>query len=329
MAGRGKRMRPQSLTTPKPMIPVAGKPIVQWLVEKLCAMTDDVIDNIVYIINEDFGQEIESKLHQIGKELGAKSSIVYQREALGTAHAIYCAKDFLEGPTIVGFADTIFDADFTISSEVDGIIWVKQVDDPSAFGVVKMDEKGIINDFVEKPSEFVSDLAIIGVYYFKNGLALRNELKFLIDNNIREKGEFQITNALESLKNKGYNFLPGKVMEWLDCGNKNATVASNKRVLELGLVSKQKRENLTIENTEIIEPVYIGSNVFLKDSKVGPYVSIGEGSSLSKTEIENSIVQNFSKIIDTKLHNSMVGNYVHYNGSKDELNIGDYSTKGK
>ena len=329
MAGRGKRMRPQSLTTPKPMIPVAGKPIVQWLVEKLCTMTQNPIDNIVFVIKDDFGQEIEETLHQIAKNLGANPVIVYQENALGTAHAVFCAKNYLNGPTIVGFADTIFDADFTISPQTDGIIWVKEVEDPSAFGVVKMDERGAINEFVEKPTEFVSNLAIIGVYYFKKGEELKQEIQTLLDHNIKEKGEFQITNALDNLKNKGWNFLPGKVKEWLDCGNKNATVASNTRVLELGMAKHQKREGLSLENTKIIEPVFIGSNVTLKNSKIGPYVSIGNRSSIEHCEIQKSIVQEDSKVLHTHLRNSMVGNHVYYDGSKKELNIGDFTTRGK
>ena len=123
-------------------------------------------------------------------------------------------------------------ADFTLDTSTDGIIWVSQIDDPSAFGVVKLDDENVITEFVEKPETFVSDLAIIGIYYFKDGEFLSDELQYLIDNDIKEKGEFQLTNALENMKQKGTKFKTGAVSEWLDCGNKNATVYSNQRVLE-------------------------------------------------------------------------------------------------
>src|SRR5690606_35772927 len=138
----------------------------------------------------------------------------------------------LDGKVVVAFADTLFRADFKLDDSKDGIIWVQQVKDPRAFGVVKVDDNNTITDFVEKPEQFVSDLAIIGIYYFKDGANLRMELQYLIDNNIKDKGEYQLTNALENMKQKGIKFSPGKVEEWLDCGNKNATVYTNQRVLE-------------------------------------------------------------------------------------------------
>lgn len=238
MAGMGKRMRPHTLTVPKPLIHVAGKPIVQWLVEDITRVCREKVDEIAFIIG-DFGKEVEQDLISIAEKLGAKGSIHYQDEPLGTAHAIMCAKDALKGKVIVAFADTLFRADFTIDEEKDGVIWVSRIEDPRMFGVVKVDDSGIITDFVEKPQTFVSDLAIIGIYFFKDGEYLRKELQYLLDNNVREKGEYQLTNALENMKQKGTRFVPGKVDEWLDCGNKDATVHTNQRVLE-----NHKKENM-------------------------------------------------------------------------------------
>ena len=208
MAGRGSRLRPHTLTIPKPLLPVGGKPIVQRLVEDITKVCGEPVDEIAFIIG-DFGVEVEKNLVAVAESLGAKGSIYYQEEALGTAHAILCAKDSLKGNVVVAFADTLFRADFTLDSSADGIIWVNQIDDPSAFGVVKLNSDNVITDFVEKPTEFVSDLAIIGIYYFKDGAYLKDELQYLIDNNIKEKGEFQLTNALENMKQKGTKFVPG------------------------------------------------------------------------------------------------------------------------
>src|SRR5665213_1507056 len=224
MAGMGKRMRPHTLTVPKPLIPVAGKPMVQRLVEDIATVCNDPIEEIAFIIGPTFGKIVEEMLKGVAAKLGATGKIFYQDEAFGTAHAIMCAKEILEGKVVVAFADTLFKADFKMDTSQEGIIWVQKIEDPKMFGVVKVNAENVITDFVEKPQTFVSDLAIIGIYYFRDGKNLRNELQYLLDNNIRDKGEYQLTNALENMKNKGLKFFPGRVTEWLDCGNKDATV---------------------------------------------------------------------------------------------------------
>mgnify|MGYP006142392275 FL=1 len=324
MAGRGSRLRPHTLTIPKPLIPVAGKAIVQRLVEDIVKVCGQEVDEIAFVIG-DFGKEVEESLVKVAEGLGAKGSIYHQNEPLGTAHAILCAKDSLEGNCVVAFADTLFKADFTLDNTKDGIIWVSQIDDPSAFGVVKLNEENIITDFVEKPETFVSDLAIIGIYYFKDGNNLKNELQYLLDNDIKDKGEYQLTNALENMKNKGVNFFPGEVEEWLDCGNKNATVYTNERVLEHNgnIISA----TAVIENSEIIEPCFIGEDVVIKNSTLGPHVAIGNNTSVENSVITKSIIQNETQIIDAKINNSMIGNKVSFNGNntQQEISIGDFS----
>ena len=233
MAGWGSRLRPHTLKVPKPMVKIAGKPIVQRLVENLAQSVSGEIEEINFIIREEFGKETEEKLMEVAKAMGTKGIISYQDSPEGTAHAIYCAKESLKGNVIVAFADTLFKTDFKIDTSKDGVIWVSKIDDPSAFGVVKLDKNNVITDFVEKPKDFVSDLAIIGIYYFKSGEDLQTEIEHLLDNDIREKGEYQLTNALESLKQKGAKFVPGEVIEWLDCGNKDACIYTNQRVLEI------------------------------------------------------------------------------------------------
>lgn len=326
MAGMGKRMRPHTLTTPKPLIQVAGKSIVQRLVEDITKVCGQKVEEIAYIIGR-FGKEAEDNLVQIAENLGAKGSIYYQDEALGTAHAIYCAKDSLSGPVVVAFADTLFRAEFTLDADKDGIIWVQQIPDPRQFGVIKVNEENIITDFVEKPQEFVSDLAIIGIYYFKDGDNLRNEIKYLLDNNITEKGEYQLTNALENMKQKGVRFSPGQVIEWLDCGNKDATVYTNQRVLE----NVKDSENLVassakIVNSEIIEPCYIGENVHIENSKIGPHVSLGNNTKVSDSVITNSILQTNVKVESSSIDNSMIGHFAELTKSNGSYSISDYST---
>ncbi|MCH8904506.1 MAG: NTP transferase domain-containing protein [Bacteroidetes bacterium] len=332
MAGMGKRMRPHTLMIPKPLLPIAGKTIVQRLVEQIAGMTDNKIEEIAFIIG-DFGEKVEKELIDIAENVYNGSSgnkvvakIYYQKEPLGTAHAILCAKDSLEGNVIVAFADTLFDADFTIDTSKDGIIWVHKVENPESFGVVKVNKSNVITHFAEKPKKFVSDLAIIGIYYFKDGLYLKNELQYLIDNDLKDKGEYQITNALDNMRGKGTDFTPGEVKEWLDCGNKDATLWANQRILELNGVDKHVDDSAEISNSQIISPCFIGPNCIIKNSIVGPYVSVEANSTLENTVIEKSIVQKNSEIKNAVLSNSFIGNYVKYSGSKDELSLGDYST---
>lgn len=326
MAGKGKRMRPHTLTTAKPLIPVAGKPIVQRLVEDITQVCGQKVNEIAFVIGPDFGAEVEQNLIKVAESQGAKGSIYYQEKALGTAHAIMCAKDAIKGKTVVAFADTLFKADFVMDTEQEGVIWVQKIDDPSQFGVVKLDGQGFISDFVEKPATFVSDLAIIGIYYFKDGDYLKSELQYLLDNNITDKGEFQLTNALENMKQKGTKFIPGQVTEWLDCGNKNATVYTNNRVLEFDKGKAHlKGSNIKNTNSLIIEPCYIGDNVELKDSIVGPHASIGANSKISGSILRNSIVQADAKISNASISNSMLGIGAEVHGKAMDISISDYT----
>lgn len=325
MAGMGKRMRPHTLTIPKPLIRIAGKPIVQRLAEGIVRVAGHKVDEIAFIIG-DFGQAVENELVKIAENLGAKGSIYYQTEALGTAHAINCAADSLHGNVIVAFADTLFDADFQLDLEKDGIIWTHKVADPSSFGVVKKDSHGIITDFVEKPAKFVSDEAIIGIYYFKDGENLQRELQFLMDNNIVKGSEFQLTDALENMKLKGLKFYTGQVKEWLDCGNKDATVYTNQRILELNGIEKLISDTVKSTNSLIIKPCFIGENVVIENSIIGPHVSVGEGSIIKNSIIKNSIIQTNCVIYDAAINSSMIGNFVHYKGLTRSVSMGDFTT---
>ena len=330
MAGMGKRLRPHTLTMPKPLLPIAGKPIVQRLVEDIMKVCEERIEEIAFVIGN-FGEQVENQLKEIAVDIGAKGSIYYQKEALGTAHAILCAKDALDGKTIVAFADTLFKADFSLNESQDGIIWVKQIDNPSAFGVVKLNEGNIITDFVEKPETFVSDLAIIGIYYFKNGAYLRKELEYVIDNDIRDKGEYQLTTALENMKDKGTLFSAAPVSDWLDCGNKDATVSTNKRILELGQENGLVSRSAEYQAGTIVEPCYIGKNVTIENSVIGPFVSLGDNTIIENSKVQNSIILADTLIKAANLNNSMIGNHVVYSGNGKEnrgnsVSIGDYSS---
>jgi glucose-1-phosphate thymidylyltransferase len=325
MAGMGKRLRPHTLTTPKPLIEVAGKSIVRRLCEDINQVVGEQIEEIGFIIG-DFGKEVEERLLQIAEQLGAKGKIYYQNEPLGTAHAVWCARESLKGKVTVAFADTLFDAGFAMNTEEDGIIWTHKVEDPSAFGVVRKNDDGTINGFVEKPKEFVSNEAIIGIYYFKSGENLLSELQYLIDNNITKSGEYQLTDALQNMLDKGLKFKTNDVKEWLDCGNPAATINTNQRVLELKsgkeqLVSRDVKSN----NSVIIPPVYIGKGVSISNSVIGPYVSIAEGCEINDCRIENTMIGKQCILSKSVIAESMIGNNVNIKSNIQRLSIGDYS----
>ena len=325
MAGRGSRLRPHTLTVPKPLVPVGGKPIVHRLVQDIAKTSTEKIDEIAFVIG-DFGKEVENELIKVAENLGAKGRIYYQDKALGTAHAVLCAAESLKGPVVVAFADTLFRADFTLDSEADGIIWVKQIDYPSAFGVVKLDDDGIIVDFIEKPETYVSDLAMIGIYYFREGEKLKAELQLLIDNGIIKGGEYQLPDALKNLTKKGAKFKPGKVAEWLDCGNKKVTVHTNQRVLEFDKDQDLISKDLVAQNSIIIPPCFIGEHVVLENSVIGPHVSLGRGTTVKNSVVSNSIVQKNAMITNSVLQDSMIGNYAKILSYGKEISIGDYTT---
>jgi len=327
MAGMGKRMRPHTLTTAKPLLPIAGKPIVQRLVEDILATSNEKVEEISFIIGPSFGKEVETNLLKIASDLGAKGKICYQTEPLGTAHAILCAADSLKGNVFIAFADTLFKATFSIDTSKDAIIWTQKVEDPSAFGVVKLNDKNEITAFVEKPKEFVSDLAIIGVYYFRDGEGLKKQLQRLIDEDIKLKGEYQITDAMDHMLQNGVKFYTDQVEEWLDCGNKDATLYTNERILEIKKDELKVPVSAKVENSIIIAPCFIGEHVVIKNSVVGPHVSLEANAVVEDSRIAKSIVQSHTIVKNIQLENSMLGKNVTYIEKPQELSLGDFSTK--
>ncbi|AEM70442.1 Nucleotidyl transferase [Allomuricauda ruestringensis DSM 13258] len=329
MAGRGSRLRPHTLTVPKPLIPVAGKPIVHRLVSDIAKVLGEPIEEVAFILGDHafFGDDVVESLMELAAELGAKGSIYRQDKPLGTGHAIMSAKDSLSGPAVIAYADTLIRADFDLDKSADSVIWVKQVEQPEAYGVVKLNGTNEIVELVEKPQEYVSDLAVIGIYYFKDVGVLKNELQHVLDNDITHGGEYQINDGIKRMMKKGMKFVPGKVDEWMDCGNKNVTVETNQRML--GFLENEGEnmiaDSVKQENANIIEPCFIGENVVLKNTTVGPFVSVGANTVLENSTVKNSLIQSNSKISNANLDNAMIGNHVVYNGNFETISIGDYS----
>jgi glucose-1-phosphate thymidylyltransferase len=329
MAGRGSRLRPHSLTTPKPLIPIANKPIVHRLVADIARILKEPVEEIAFILGDPafFGDDVVESLEELAQGLGAKASIYRQLEPLGTGHAIMCAEPSLSGPAVVAYADTLIRASFDLDPAADAVIWTKQVEKPEAYGVVKLNQKEEIVELVEKPKEFVSDQAVIGIYYFKEIADLKKELQYVIDNDIINGGEYQINDGIKRLMAAGNVFKTGAVDEWMDCGNKEVAIDTNNRIMRF--MESDKSDELksqpTLENSTIIQPCVIDSSVILKNSTVGPHVSIGAGTVIEDCNISNSLIQKNSTIKNANLDEAMIGSHVKYNGKFTKISIGDYT----
>ncbi len=329
MAGRGSRLRPHSLTVPKPLIPIAGTPIVHRLVADIAKVLNEPIKEIAFILGDPafFGNDVVESLKNLAKSLGSKATIYRQNEPLGTGHAIMCAKKSLSGPAVIAYADTLIRATFNLNKEADAVIWTKKVKNPEAYGVVKLNSKKQIVELIEKPTEFVSDEAVIGIYYFKDVAVLKHELQIVLDNNIINGGEYQINDGIKGMMRNNKVFVTGAVDEWMDCGNKEVAIDTNTRMLGFLTQDGEKLVSDTVKltNSTIIKPCFIGENVVLNNSKVGPNVSIGKNTILNNVSINNSLVQTNTELKNACLQEAMIGNYVKYDGNYKKVSLGDYT----
>jgi glucose-1-phosphate thymidylyltransferase len=329
MAGRGSRLRPHSLTVPKPLIPVAGQPIVHRLVADIARILNEPIEEVAFILGDPafFGPDVAQELIQLAEGLGAKGRIYRQLEPKGTGHAIMCAEPSLSGPAVVAYADTLIRATFALDKEADSVIWTKKVDHPEAYGVVKRNHEGHITELVEKPEQFVSDEAVIGIYYFKDIGQLKEELQKVMDQGIMHQGEYQINDGIKALMAQGKIFKSSTVDQWMDCGNKEITLKTNTQML--GFLQEDgaplRAPDIELSNAEIIEPCFLASGAVIKDATVGPFVSVGPRTVIENSTISHSIVQGDSHISNAHLSEAMIGNHVVFDGSFTRISLGDYS----
>ncbi len=330
MAGTGSRLRPITPTTPKPLIELSGKTIIYRIINELTTYTE--LKKIGFILNEK-NIELETTLKKIvSKDFNPSIKVYffYQKKPEGTAHAIYCAKKLLKGKLLIVFSDTLFflkhPFDINQFDHVNGAIFVKEVKDPSSYGVVKINKMGIIKSFIEKPNKPISNLAIIGVYYFKNAEYLKEEIRNIISKKIIEKNEYQLTTALRNLMKLGNKFKTVNVDNWLDCGTPKNLLATNKYLLK-----KRKKDNRGISNKKnhIIEPVYLGKNIKIKNSKIGPYVSVEENSVIENSTIKNTIIQSNVTIKNVNLDKSIIGKFANYNPLSKSIILGPFSKFNK
>ncbi len=324
MAGRGTRLRPHTHVTPKPLLPVVGRTMVERIVETFAEAIGD-FEEAVFILGPDFGDGVRAELTEICSRFNIAASFGVQETARGTAHAIAMAGDKLEGECVLVFADTLFVMDAAPDLDADAVVWVMEVEDPSRFGVVVKDGDRI-SDFVEKPETLISNEAIVGIYYVREGERLGREITYLMDNNITGKGdEFQLTDALDRMLKDGAMFKTAAVTEWLDCGTIPAIRDTSRIVLAK---EGENRKEGSVENSQIIEPVFIGEGAVIKDSVVGPFVAIHSGATVTESAVRDTIVFADSTIDSSALEGSLVGHNAEVRGFAGTLNIGDHATVG-
>lgn len=314
LAGFGTRLRPHTYTKPKPLVSVAGKPVLGHILDKL---TNLEIEEIIFIVGY-LGDQIRD---YVAANYQFPSRYIEQKELKGQAHAIYLAKEHIPGPVLIIFVDTIFETDLsTIAQEpADGIIYVKEVDDPRRFGVV-ITENGLITKLVEKPISPVSNLAVIGLYYVKDSQMMIECIAELIQKDIKTQGEYFLADALQLMIDRGASFVARTVEVWEDCGKPETVLHTNRYLLEHG-----GAQEIETENSVLIPPVYIAKTAMIKDSVIGPYVSVAGGAVIVRSIIRDSIINEFAHIEDANLSQSLIGKDAVVRGSSQRLNVGDSS----
>ena len=327
MAGKGTRLRPFTLTCPKPLLKINDKTIVEHLIDQISSKLTVQIDEIIYILGDEayFNSDIVTSLTLIANRYNAKTKVYRQLDQLGTGHAIMCAEDSLEGPSIIAYADTMIQGQISIDSDVDGIIWVKKVKNPSSYGVVRLDEKQNIIDLVEKPQSYVSDLAVVGIYYFKDISIIRDELKIHLNENLSQGKEYLLNYGIERMIKNKKVFKSQEIETWMDCGTPRLLIESAKKIMNSQINSEVNNSFAKTSNVKIKPPVFIGKNVKIKDSEIGPFVSIGDDTDISNSNIESTLIYNSVKVSNADIKNSILGAYSIYDGSNKEIFLGDYS----
>lgn len=318
VAGAGTRLRPLTYTQPKPLIPVAGKPIISFIIDQLL---DIGVKEFVFVIGY-LGEKIKNYVDQAYPNI--HKTFVNQESRLGSAHAIWTAREELRDADelIIFFGDTIIDVDFqAVMDEPNSCLCVHKVDDPRSFGVVEFDEEGRISRLVEKPRIPRSNLAMVGFYKIKEVGELFDALEFNITHNIRTDGEFPLTDALMRMVENQTIFRPIHVDNWFNCGKKDVLLETNAILLDReGYASSDLPP---YDNAIIIHPVSIGKNCKISNSIIGPHVTIGNNAVIKQAIVKDSIIGNYASLREVNLQQSVIGNDTAITGVRQSLNIGD------
>ncbi len=323
MAGWGTRMRPQTWSKPKPLVGVAGKPSFDHLMDMFKSIPEPQHTEFIFIIGPYLGEQIPVYVEKHYPKI--KANYVVQEDMKGQSHTIWLARHLINGPTIVVFSDTLLDTDFSFLNEEksDGVAWVKAVPDPRRFGVAELNKEGGIQRLIEKPQSMENNLALVGCYYFKQGENLVSAVNEQIKRGIQLKGEFFLVDAINIMIDNGSQMRTNSVDVWLDTGTIEATLETNKYMLEHGRDNSEesaKRQGITI-----IAPVFIHPSAKVDGSVIGPHVSISADCEVEGCIIRNSILDDGSTVTNSVLDGSFIGRQARVEGHPKTVNIGDNS----
>jgi len=323
MAGRGTRVRPHSHVTPKPLLSVRGRSIVERIVDTFARVLPAPPDDGVFVLGPDFGPGIRDQLTVLCEERGITPHFPVQEEALGTAHAVACADEHLAGEGVVVFADTLFElTDEVRLDDADVMAFVRTVEDPSRFGVAVREGEEVV-ELVEKPDAPISNEALIGIYYVRELADLKAGIDYVMDHDMKGAGgEYQLTDALDRRLQEGDRFTTAGVDAWMDCGTIPALLQTTGRVLER---ESDDRHQGTVEDSVIREPVYIGPEATVKNAVLGPYASIEAGATVKNAVVRKSIVFAEGRVENAVLADSVVGRHAAVTQPPQSLNVGDHS----
>lgn len=322
-AGYGTRLRPHTWSKPKPLVTVAGKPVLGHVLDMFTKLPN--IDEVTFIIGY-LGEQIEEYVSTAYPEL--PSRYIVQKELIGQSHAIWLAREGMTGPMLMIFVDTIIEVDLSnlMSEEADALGWVKEVPDPRRFGVADVDQDGWVRQLVEKPQDVSNNLAIVGFYYFQKSEDLISAIVEQMERKTQLKGEFYLVDAINIMIEQGLKMRVQPIEEWHDCGKPDTLLETNRYLLENG------RDNSTAasqrEAIVVVPPVFIDPSADIERSVIGPHVSIGPGCVIKNSLIQNSLVDANSEITDSSLSDSLIGREARVIGRYRSLNVGDSSEIG-
>ena len=313
LAGYGKRLRPQTWSKPKPLINVAGKPILGHILDRFARMQD--VEDVVFIVGW-LGDQIQD---YVRANYRFRDHYVEQTELKGQAHALYLAKEFLTGPCIILFVDTLFEGDLSDLDRTgaDIVGFVKEVDDPRRFGVV-VEEDGRVVRIIEKPEGFEHRKAVVGLYYVREGRELDSAIEYLLAHDIQTKGEYYLADAFQVMIDRGARFVSRPVSVWEDCGTPETVLHTNRYLLDHG----HARE-VEATNAVLVPPVHIADGAVIEHAVVGPYATVAAGAVVRNAIVRDAIIDEGARVEDMLIEQSLVGRNTTLCGGFRRLNVGD------
>jgi glucose-1-phosphate thymidylyltransferase len=327
MAGLGTRMRPHTWSKPKPLIGLAGKTVLDYLLEQFNSLPDVKNAEFVFIVGSNQLVQIQAHMQLLYPD--KKVHYVIQEKMRGQSDALYLAREHLGGPMLMCFSDTLIETNLSAlaNEKADGIAWVKRVADPRQFGVAKADKNGHIEHLVEKPKELSNNLALVGFYFFREGSELMKAIETQVDQKISLNNEYFLTDAINVMLATDTNFRTQEVEVWLDAGKLDALLETNQYLLSHGNDNSQVAAKRT--GVSIVPPVFVHPQAIIKECVVGPHVSIAKDCQLEHAIISNSILEEGVKVKNFILENSLLGRNAIIEGRAESFNVGDNSWVGQ